>query len=131
MLNREDRQEIVEAVVMGIVTQGGPSIGDDGTCAYRGGDERKCAVGLFIDDADYEEWLEGHTVDDYNVQQLLEKSLSSSLDDDDIDFFNELQNSHDVAYSTAECAEDFWGLWCEGMKQLCYLENLRFPEELV
>lgn len=55
-------QEIFDRVAYHLLTQAGPSI-EDGACQYRAetesGEIRKCAIGIFIPDAEYNSEMEG------------------------------------------------------------------------
>jgi len=46
-------QEVFDKSVGGIIAQGGPSMGPNGFCAYRGENNCKCAVGQVMDDLYY------------------------------------------------------------------------------
>lgn len=54
------KQEIFDRVWDHFVVQGNPrSVSDDGEdCRYRGRNGTRCAVGIFIDDADYDERMD-------------------------------------------------------------------------
>lgn len=128
MLNRQD---ILEATVMGIVTQGGPSLDDGGNPAYRGNDGCRCALGFLIDDANYDPSLEGFNLDSYSVSGALAKSLPE-FDCDDRKFLRELQWAHDLTVDDMEYDDaDFWSGWVTRLVELCKDTGLRFPEELV
>lgn len=131
MLSQGQRQDILEASVMAIVSQGGPSMGMEGGCSYRGCDFRKCAVGHFIDDKLWKPELEGQTVDSWPIHNALEKSLQMSLGREDFEFFRDLQNCHDISAFDANDDDEFWSRWVSALRRMCDNYGLRFPEELV
>lgn len=47
-------QEIYDAVVLHLATQGRPAMDEDGNCLYRGPGKTKCAVGCLIPDEMYD-----------------------------------------------------------------------------
>lgn len=53
--------ELLDYVQSKIVEQGGLSVNDRGTCAYRGNEGRKCAAGQLIPDEKYSHEFEGYT----------------------------------------------------------------------
>ncbi len=54
-INRWTRQKMIDHVKSNFK---GKSIGMDGVCLYRGPDGKKCAVGLFIPDSEYDPEME-------------------------------------------------------------------------
>lgn len=83
------RQRIYDIVKDGLIKQGGFSM-RCGMCAYRGANGRKCAAGLFIDDADYEEGFEGKAI------CKLPRHVFG-LAETEFQFLAELQKIHDDA----------------------------------
>lgn len=69
-------------------------------CAYRGNNGKSCAVGCLIADKDYNEDLEGLSVENHKVQDALGEVLAT--DTRALDLLSQLQLMHD-RYST--------GLW--------------------
>lgn len=59
---QEIKQALFDRAVKGLASQGfAPSyLPDNGTCAYRGEDGKRCAVGHLIPDAVYKPEMEGH-----------------------------------------------------------------------
>lgn len=57
----EEQLQLVDTVVSKIIEQGGRSL-SVGSCAYRGNLNRRCGVGLFIDDNKYCRGIEGKNV---------------------------------------------------------------------
>lgn len=92
-------QEIFDRVAEGLLGQGGPSMSDrfDETCAYRGVDGRKCAIGHLIPDEKYFPDLEGKCVSDGNVLLTLPLAYQCHLA-----LLELLQDAHDNA-------SDDWG----------------------
>lgn len=84
-------QEIFDAVWDWFVTKKNPRSFRGNTCAYRGYDGAKCAVGLFIPDASYDETLEGFRVRNYRVAAMLPPETRAHLM-----FLRELQDVHDI-----------------------------------
>jgi hypothetical protein len=92
-----NRKEIIERVTEHLLGQGVPSVaGNDVgySCAYRGADGLKCAVGCLITDEAYTPDLEGEGVRNPLVVAALEKSgieCTPSI----LNLLNELQEIHD------------------------------------
>ena len=118
-----DKQAILEATTMAIVTQGGPSY-VDGSCKYRGPDGRKCAIGLLIADDFYEETFEGFLVS-YSMWNALYKSGVPRFV---LRFLFDLQQAHDTA---AYGRTEFWESWTLQLRRLCEIHDLEFPGELI
>jgi hypothetical protein len=129
MLSQAEKQDILEAAVMAIVTQGGPSYDDEEYCTYRAINGRRCAVGHFIDDQNYELKLEGRSVKDSIVSRALGASLGIDLEVDDVAFFITLQRAHDVFTQDSD-EEDYFDRFSGRVHDLCTRYGLRFPEEL-
>jgi hypothetical protein len=53
-----EKQEVFDIVVDHLRKQGQPSIGSQGSCAYRGDKGRRCAIGVLIPDSKYSSSLE-------------------------------------------------------------------------
>jgi len=123
-----DRQAVLEATTMAIVTQGGPSFGPGTRCVYHSADGRKCAIGHLIADEFYDETLEGEPVIDGTIAEIVSRSLGVEIGMDDIWFLDELQRTHDNA---SQRRNNFFQVWCMLLKDLCKKYDLRFPEELV
>lgn len=63
MSNRKlTAQMLFDEVAGHLLAQGGRSVRPDGTCAYRGNDGLRCAVGAMILDHEYLHAMEGRTV---------------------------------------------------------------------
>jgi len=78
-----------------IVNKGKRSIepsGDGGTCLYRGGEGKKCAVGVLIPNDLYQEDMEMHGVED--VFKLF-PHIKEYLGIENLHFLIELQEEHD------------------------------------
>ncbi len=85
-----DKQEIFNKVWNGAKAQGFErSIGEDGTCLYRGPKGLKCNAGLLIPDEEYREYMEG-----CNVMSLSSKTLFAL---GRMWFVDSLQKAHDRA----------------------------------
>lgn len=52
-------KELVKLIFDALVKQGGPSLGEDGGCAYRGRNGRRCAAGVLMKDEEYSPKFEG------------------------------------------------------------------------
>ena len=99
-----DRQAVLEQTTKAIVAQGGPSMDSeysaledsDPMCAYRGLGGRRCALGHLIPDDEYHEGIEGTTLEgDWQIKEIIERSLGIDLSVDDVDFLQQLQEAHD------------------------------------
>ena len=76
------RQEIFDTVARHLIAQGkqssrGPTIGEKSGCLYRGPNGLKCAVGVLIDDADYNPDMEGKSANLPIVRDALSKKVST------------------------------------------------------
>jgi hypothetical protein len=119
-------QEIFDRAVLGVITQGKPSVtkGFTGTsCMYRGAAGTKCAVGHLIDDANYTLELEGEGSDSYLVRQALEQSLGE-LPENSTGLLVRLQFAHDSASEFS----DFISRFVARARQIATNYNLTFPE---
>lgn len=77
MQNKE--QEVFDQVVTHLLNQGERSVDADGSCAYRGIDGLKCAVGCLISDEDYNDSMEGIIVFDLGWVRPCNESLLGYL----------------------------------------------------
>jgi hypothetical protein len=103
-----NKQEIFDAVAIGIRAQGGPAINSTGNiCAYRASNGRKCAAGLLMKDEDYDPGFEGGS-----VSHLPEKAFPGfSLDD--MYLISQLQHAHDTAAMASD--DEFFAVWRQKM----------------
>lgn len=106
------KQETFDIVVSHLRKQGRRSIGVNGKCAYRSADGCQCAVGCLIPDDKYEAWMEGFSVYEHRIRDLIESlghdaSLCDSLqtihDGYGVDLwesrFKAIAKDHDLAYT--------------------------------
>ena len=109
------RLQLLDKEVQDVLTEGGPSARNDpydnvaDACLYRGPNGRKCAAGWLIDDAHYDESLEGMTADRSDVVDAL---VASGVARQDIGFVRDLQRVHDgsalqEAHSDEKFIEEF------------------------
>lgn len=135
MLSKRNMQDILEATIMAIVSQGGPSASYSGACRYRGLHGRKCAIGHWIDDEHYVESMEDAMIDDRFALRALNQSLGMKIHpgNNDFDFFYMLQATHDeaVQISGELGGGSFFQVWAGQLKDFCWKFDLRFPEELI
>jgi hypothetical protein len=110
-----NKQEIFDAVAIGIRAQGGPAI-QGNNCSYRSPNGRKCAAGLLIKDEDYDPAFEGHA-----VTSLPDRALPGFVQDDTY-FLHQLQMAHDRSAFTngdanggASSDADFFAKWHQEM----------------
>ena len=96
-------QELFDKTVTHLLTQMEQSISDDGnSCAYRGTNGLKCAIGALIDDKWYDaERLEDLSIRSQYVQVAVAKSQGFNLVDCDWDWegwkiLRAVQNIHDT-----------------------------------
>ena len=127
---REKRQKVMEMAVMGIVHQGGPSIGTRylgwGTavaksCRYNSPGGVHCHLGFFTDG----EVLEGATA--YDVAD------SYPVGDVGGDFLHDLQRAHDSAATIFRSRDtgEFWVAYSKQLLKLCVDWGLEYPGELL
>jgi hypothetical protein len=88
------RQEIFDKVATHLLTQGRRSMNEAGiSCAYRGEDGLKCAIGVLIPDDQYKPSFEGYSVDGgFHGETILN---AANVAWDDRHFAGELQGIHD------------------------------------
>lgn len=100
-------QEIFDKVSTHLLTQGAKSMLDDPTkpmtCAYRGTEGRRCAVGVLISDEVYYTEIEGDAVTYDGVKAMLRASGVSSVNGRRLDLLSDLQQIHDT------CPPLSWG----------------------
>ena len=70
-------QEIFDKASQHLLSQDTKSLDKNGKCAYRGLDNSKCAVGIFIPDNEYKETMEGIPANRVYILSL--KNLNISL----------------------------------------------------
>lgn len=74
-------------------------------CVYRTAEGLKCAIGVLIDDDQFEPWLNGEPLVDIRVIEMLERSgLEIDLSSNDRPFLIALQEAHDES----DPREDYW-----------------------
>ena len=121
-----DKQAVLEATTMAIVTQDGPAMRGM-QCSYRSSKGLRCAIGHLISDEYYSSHFEGEPLTYTLVLDAVSKSLGVGLDSEEVRFLSDLQQAHDNASQLS----DFFIRWTEQLRYLCELYKLRFPEELV
>ena len=115
---RELLQEMFDKTARALIAQGGPSVGEDGKCKYRGLNGRRCAAGVHIPDERYSEALEGKGVNAGDVLDAL-GSLSGSRASS---FMVGLQWAHD---SCASLGDEGWLVaWRTAMRRLARTHGL-------
>ena len=89
-------QEIFDKSVIGVIKQGKKSLDLNG-CAYRGFNGNKCAIGHLITDDHYNKKLEGCTAGEILVDNALEASINTKLNDTLLSMLLDLQRAHDYS----------------------------------
>ncbi|TFG98717.1 hypothetical protein E4H12_05310 [Candidatus Thorarchaeota archaeon] len=99
MLSQQEMQMIFNRVKSHLHKQNQKAQGESGLCSYRthGAATLKCAIGCLIDDENYEQSLEGRRVMHKDVLHAVEQSLNLKIEDDDVMFFVDLQDTHDLS----------------------------------
>ena len=114
-----DKQIIFDVVLFGIRAQGGPSMNGKG-CAYRSAMGRRCAVGMWIANDQYDPLMEGRTV--LSITRLFPGKLPAWFQDH-TGFLQSLQQAHDSAADS----EDFFPEDFERrMRRLAEVTGLRY-----
>ena len=121
-----NRQKVFDTAFIGAKEQGfGHSLGpaNDGTCAYRGKNGRKCLIGHLIPDDRYTMNLESDGPIDLAVKGIFgtgygEVSAEPKEKEEDAGFLRALQMVHD--YSTFDMKKD--------LKEFAEKWNLTIPE---
>lgn len=72
-----DRQKVFDKALAHLRKQGKRSMGRLG-CAYRGDDDLKCAIGIFIPQKYYDDAMEGDTVAAHSVFDFLPTSVAAT-----------------------------------------------------
>lgn len=114
----ERLQGIFDTMVTRLLKQGRKSMGVAGGCRYRGGVADCCAVGALIDDAHYDEALEGKNVKSLFVLAAIEKSLGFTLTDKEYAVIARCQLVHDQSVP-----ED----WADRFAQIAATYGLKMP----
>jgi hypothetical protein len=86
-------QEIFDTVAKHLLTQKAKALSENGTCAYRGENGTKCAVGCLISDEDYFPSIEGKVVTGL-FRDFGEKPAINQLKSNEI-LLIKLQSIHD------------------------------------
>lgn len=89
-----NRQHIFDEVVVALVAQGRPSMGND-SCMYRGPNGTRCAIGALIPEELYSIDMENRGVASLLTGFPEVGRLLSVNNDDDEEFLQDLQNVHD------------------------------------
>lgn len=88
-----NRQEIFDKAVAGLRSQKFEKSMIGASCAYRGINGQRCAIGWLIDNADYNEDLEGLSINDPRVQKMANVHPQNQRDEA---FLGKLQLTHDT-----------------------------------
>lgn len=89
-------QEIFDTVVKHLRQQGKLALSLDGyTCAYRGADGTKCAVGVLIPDELYSSKMEGYNLNNLMARNVIPSPLKEEFEAN-LPLLVRLQNVHDV-----------------------------------
>lgn len=109
-----NKQEIFNKVWKHFIVEKNPRSTDPNTklCMYRGPNNTKCAVGLLIEDKDYTERMEHHSVD-----YILENYNIPGINQETIKFLEELQDWHDNLRADSS-----------RLKSIAYAYELTIPE---
>lgn len=121
-------QEMFDRAVLGVVTQGKPSVTaatnfNGIRCMYRGEAGTKCAVGHLINDANYTLELEGGGSNHHLVIHALEQSLGK-LPENSTGLLARLQQAHDSANGYS----DFLLTFVNRARLIATNFNLTFPK---
>jgi hypothetical protein len=92
-----NRQEIFDNAVRGVMTQGDLAIAEGTyTCAYRGENNTRCAIGWNISDDVYSEDMEGNVPNlIYEAPNIVARAVHARTKGD-IAFLRNLQRCHDL-----------------------------------
>ena len=90
-MSKFNEQEVFNRVRNHLLAQNRKSM-NNGSCAYRGANGLKCALGIFIPDDDYSDIFESFAVTKTIVKDSME---FDSLEHKDILFMGDLQEIHD------------------------------------
>lgn len=94
-------QEIFNIAYLGLASQGfEKSVGLTSSCAYRGKDNHKCAIGYCLSDEDYNEEMEGRTA----LSDIVYYALKTNVNPDTL---VEMQRCHDFSNDPTNRKEEF------------------------
>ena len=122
----ETKQELFNIVVRHLLTQNKKStLGPKNySCAYRGADGTKCAIGCLIPDEEYHESLEGVAawalMQNRNYSDRVGAVLKKRLDVLGGNLACDLQDAHDN-YPVE--------MWADQLKKIATLHNLTMPDQ--
>lgn len=113
-----NRQDIFNKVANHLLKQKERSLreGSD-SCAYRGSNGLRCAIGCLIDDSNYSPNLEGLGAGHDSVCEAIARSQQTTLEPDDWVFLHDLQRIHDAEHV---------GNWGEELKRFAKNHELEF-----
>lgn len=86
-------KDVFDYVSSFLINQNKKSTAQDIGCAYRGDDNKKCAIGCIIDDKFYHSSMEKQTAYDYKIQWAVLHSLPKYTLNEK--FLSKLQEIHD------------------------------------
>ena len=121
--NAATAQEVFDYVIGHLVSQGKQSIQMEGgeSCAYRGDNGAKCAVGVLIPDEVYNDVMEGDSVDGL-IENFPRECMITGIKKHK-DILNSLQNMHD-SFSAWQNQDSF----SRKAQHIADLYNLTVPE---
>jgi len=127
-LSRNEKQEMVEAVVLGMATQGEPAITPWGNCCWKTKDKNRCAVAMLMTDTLIDQLGGQEDGSIFGSSGDLAAHLNLGITGQH--FLERLQSCHDKAAVGAQnglC--DFLPQFAINMQALCKRYDLRYPEE--
>jgi len=71
-MTRMTAQEVFDTAVLGVLSQGKPSINHTGDCMYRGPNGLKCAAGHVLKDQDYKRHFDINNLSIYSLSDRIE-----------------------------------------------------------
>lgn len=128
MLNKEQRQELIEFSIMAMASQGVPGMDRKKIhCRYMAEDGTRCGIGHMLDEDDC------HHYDTLGVSaNVIAVDKVNGWDACDGNFLDKWQQCHDQAAKDAVKGKD---IFLDGFRRraeyFCKVYGLRFPEEYI
>ena len=120
-------QEMFNESYIGVVTQGGPSVSDEGLCRYRGEGGTKCGVGHLIDDETASVWDMQDKPSISSIIRLGNLKVPNFIKDNEV-LARGIQKSHDIAYTNLRFGdEDFMLTFKNNMEKVAKDFDLTIP----
>jgi len=120
------KQEIFNEVWNWFIVDKQPkSVSEKGACMYRGDNGKRCAMGIFVEDGEYDPTFEGGSVDillGHNISRRLREFVGSNLS-----ILEVLQIAHD---SASDNPDEFHASVCNKLTRIARNNKLVIPDSV-